>query len=1035
MIIDEIATRKAGIVAGVYFSFQTPDLQDLLHFKYSLMMQVSKKLIVKSQAGPENTVRIPTALSDLFDDHHPSRHPPHSAMDAALLKLLGECGQVFVVVDALDEMPKPADRILVLKFLDMLCQQRHCTVNVLVTSRPEEDIRTAFDEDLHAEKLQVQLQNEIINADISRHLATCVKEDPYRRWSDSITDKVIRHLTMNAEGVFRWADLQFQDLRGKAREKDIDKALKQLPKTLQETYQRMLDRITVEGYADEAVAVLRWLYCAKRPLKLSEAVEIMGFEWRDEVATFREENLFPEPANYWVRIILAGLVEISQPGDRETQPTVSFAHFSVREFLESAQMPHPMFQLNDRDTRLFVCQACLAYVADYGVNVGEGLTKSRRTYPLLLYACVYFYDHAEDASDSAHQVLETLRTSLSGSKSFKLAFVAAIKVLRSRFPLGSVPEISSFNSRSLEIIDEKIPHYLLSVPDYFYPIRDENIFQAARDGAPVWVKLMIDDGISVNVREKRSGRSPLSIAVELGHKSLTEMLLHWEGIDLLAIDYSGRTLLSWAMSGGNISVVSMLSDKMPDQAVKTDVFGQTVIHWAVNGGSLGFLEWLFSQPSWIKLAREEDHFGWAPLAVARSLRSSTDLIVITALVFPGHDVGVEQHASKPLSTCTTDTLVDELTARLRCHQIQQSITEGQLDGLALPDGESLDTDLTGITATTWNCTEISVSGEAWYVEFSHDGKRLISGGEMSTNLIALQLGEDIVVTNSHDLGGNSRSGAWAPDDSSLIICERFSQIRMIDMKVRNFISFRDQCLTIWQQEALNEPQNTYFVGARGFKCSMRPLPDGTYRIVLGSVEPTEHSISDMTPDAQDIVSWQTIHIAEVFDISGDSQWLVAGDYHQNLWVYRLEDRKLMYSRDLGSRICFVDFGRGSRQVLIRDVLGQIKLFDVAAARTVRKYDYGSEDECVLSAKFGGKDDSLVVAGGIGKTGSMLSNESGSWFLQTASSRSGTGARASFCITFKPTSCGATTWTGIRTWTMCLPLLATTGRSRCTSSSC
>jgi hypothetical protein len=77
--------------------------------------------------------------------------------------------------------------------------------------------------------------------------------------------------------------------RGKLR-----KALKSLPKTLDDTYARILDNIDEEDNSKDAFKILQWLAYSARPLRIEEMVEVIavGIEGSP---LFDPKNRLPEP--------------------------------------------------------------------------------------------------------------------------------------------------------------------------------------------------------------------------------------------------------------------------------------------------------------------------------------------------------------------------------------------------------------------------------------------------------------------------------------------------------------------------------------------------------------------------------------------------------------------------------------------------------------------------------------------------------------------------------------------------------------------
>lgn len=129
----------------------------------------------------------------------------------------------------------------------------------------------------------------------------------------------------------------------------IRAALKNLPKTLDETYSRMLLDID-EVYRQEAKNALLWLSFSERPLDLAELAE--GSIINPQLdCPFSPEERFPDPQ--YILQILSSLVvvsyfeEVADTGsskhfrsvDAISRATISLAHLSVKEYLVSASHP------------------------------------------------------------------------------------------------------------------------------------------------------------------------------------------------------------------------------------------------------------------------------------------------------------------------------------------------------------------------------------------------------------------------------------------------------------------------------------------------------------------------------------------------------------------------------------------------------------------------------------------------------------------------------------------------------------------------
>lgn len=318
-------------------------------------------------------------------------------LDTTLLHIINRSPKSFIIVDALDECEDLKLRSDILSFIQHLFNNATTDLYVLITSRPDIDIEAALNRFQSTTKF-VAFDTKMVDEDIRSHLNLLMRNPPYSEWSERIKHKVVDHIARRSGGVFRWADLQVQALRGKSREIDVDRALRSLPGTLGGTYKRMIDRIKFENYHQEAVTVLRWLNRARTPLTLDQVAELAAFDVqtadvKDPVwvldnytVIFQPQNRFDRPSE--ILRVLSGLVTVTESMDM----LVSFAHFSVQEYLESNEAPDD-FKLQDPDCDWFIFKSCLAYIDNYdSLAVAESFKPS---YPLLLYACSMLWKHAE----------------------------------------------------------------------------------------------------------------------------------------------------------------------------------------------------------------------------------------------------------------------------------------------------------------------------------------------------------------------------------------------------------------------------------------------------------------------------------------------------------------------------------------------------------------------------------------------------------------------------------------------------------------
>ena len=177
---------------------------------------------------------------------------------------------------------------------------------------------------------------------------------------------------------FQLASLQMEELQDKnqqtLRPVDVERTLRSLPRGLEESYKRILERIQLQDQLfEECLTALKWLVFSNRPLYIEELVDACVITPSVEntptgFSTERRLNPIDLVNN------LVGLVSVAPYFDRTWTPasrslyTVSLAHFSVREFLLPSQRKRAgrVDILNDFEPSLvhgFIAKSCLAYIA------------------------------------------------------------------------------------------------------------------------------------------------------------------------------------------------------------------------------------------------------------------------------------------------------------------------------------------------------------------------------------------------------------------------------------------------------------------------------------------------------------------------------------------------------------------------------------------------------------------------------------------------------------------------------------------------
>ena len=194
--IEEMCAAGLATKAYYYFDFRDAKKQNREGLLSSLLSQLS----TKSDPGFE-------ILSQLYSKHAGGTgKPTTSALTKCLkdmLSLRGQ-GQIYVIVDALDECPDvlgtPSAREEVLELVKELVGLKLSNLRICVASRPESDIRKSLEP---LEPLQISLHDESgQKVDIIEYIKSVVRSDTkLKKWRGEDKQLAIEVLSERADGM------------------------------------------------------------------------------------------------------------------------------------------------------------------------------------------------------------------------------------------------------------------------------------------------------------------------------------------------------------------------------------------------------------------------------------------------------------------------------------------------------------------------------------------------------------------------------------------------------------------------------------------------------------------------------------------------------------------------------------------------------------------------------------------------------------------------------------------------------------------
>jgi len=604
IIQDIMALRDAGraSIAYFYFDFRDVDKQKLCNLLPSLLIQLSTR--------SDHCFDILSRLYSSCD--RGVQKPDDRAMIECLKEMLTLEAQrpTYIIMDAIDECPMtfsiPSPRDEVLEFVKELVGFRLPNLHICVTSRLEHDIQAAFksltlhDVSLHDEEGQKQ--------DIFTYVESFVRSDQrMRRWREDDRDLVINTLSEGADGMFRWVFCQLEILRYSL-PPSVRRILKELPESLDETYERILRDIRKPNQ-EHAHRLLQSLVAAVRPLRVKELAEVLAVDFTTEGIPRLNLDWRWEDQEEAVMSACSSLVIIVKEGDSSI---VQFSHFSVKEFLMAKRLAesikdvsHYYIQLETAHTIL--AQACLGVLLGLDNSVDRDNIED---FPLARYAAQYWNTHARVESVSS-RIEDGMKCLFNKDRPHFATWL---------WIYNEDSQGRSISTKHPRAPDASPLYYAAMLG--FHDLAKHLIAKRPRD-----------------VNDRGGGKvTPLHVAVSAGHLNILSLLLdhgaHVDGQDRL-----GQTPLHRASSNGRVEAGQCLLDRGADINARDNDRWTPLFHAAFQGHS-EFTGMLIERGAEIDA---RDTLGTTPL---HRVVQTDNFRVVQLLLERGADVNARSGAGK-----------------------------------------------------------------------------------------------------------------------------------------------------------------------------------------------------------------------------------------------------------------------------------------------------------------------------------------------------------------------------------------------------
>ena len=386
---------------------------------------------------------------------------------------------------------------------------------------------------------------------------------------------------------FRWAFCQLDTLR-RCMPSSIRKALNELPTTLDETYERVLQEIPKEK-REHAHRLFQCLVVAIRPLRVEELAELFAIEFDRDAGPSLKKGWRPESPEDAVLSACSTLIAVIE---NRGSKIVQFSHFSVKEYLTSDRLRTSKmydYHIPLVTAHTILARACLIVLLQLDENVD---TKPFKTFmaryaeehwvdhfkyenvalrfPLVLYAAKHWVDHAK-YEDVASRIQGAMEELFNPSKPYLAAWTGIHHVdsYEARGSIGVINDFDGDRPKATALYYAALCGFS-GLANYLIITHGENVHaKCGNHGSPLYaasykgnldvIRLLLAHGVDINAAFDKDGITALSSAYEGRHLDAMRLLLeHGADADALYNSFHPACLLHNVSSGEDLDFKRLL---------------------------------------------------------------------------------------------------------------------------------------------------------------------------------------------------------------------------------------------------------------------------------------------------------------------------------------------------------------------------------------------------------------------------------------------------------------------------------------------
>ncbi|CAN9395659.1 unnamed protein product [Alternaria alternata] len=472
------------ITVYFYFDFNDTRKRSPEAMLFSLFCQLLQRLAT-----------IPDSVNALFSSSGKGhRRPSTHELVKIVPHVLQQFTHVYVVLDALDECTQ---RLELMEMLETVVGYQLDNVHLLMTSRRERDIEMSLESYIQEEN-SVCLQKDVVDEDILRYVQQRLREDKgLAKWSKevAIREEIETALMRGARGMFRWAVCQLDMLKQCRNLTMLRRSLATLPKTLDQTYDRILMAISEQDRI-YAMRILQWLTFSARPLRVEEVAEVVAIDIAREPVFDQDEVLVDplEAMDICSTLVTTTTVQTLNGWER----IITLAHYSVQEYLLSDRInqgPAKQYSMQEAQCHKAITKASLGYLNRFQTPITEEIFESS---VLARYSAEFWIHHFQRTGDEEEELSRL-----------------AVRLL-------SIENPAYFSW--LQLYDPDNPWRGTDFPAQLYNILTP-LYYGALFGLNMITSILLDQGGNVNAQGGEYGDA-LQAASANGHEEVVKLLIN-----------------------------------------------------------------------------------------------------------------------------------------------------------------------------------------------------------------------------------------------------------------------------------------------------------------------------------------------------------------------------------------------------------------------------------------------------------------------------------------------------------------------------